>query len=259
MSGVEHFHLTGRIANMSDEEQANLVDSISALYSDIQILRKREHPESIEDACDILMKIASNLAGFYRIAFGDMCENNCFVSTETLKANMENNAITFVDITMMKVIESCILHCHKMRKTSNDNMDLNMSLIDHGINLLFSVYAWIHFEVYALPIMTNITTEESVNVTIKKRVAQAAEGRYSQGRKLYERARNVARTLWDNGSPKDHIEMRDYLISEYLPTGHVKSPFANFNKDIGFSASGLLRELRMLAKELNRGDLIRRH
>ena len=88
---------------------------------------------------------------------------------------------------------------------------------------------------------------------IKAVSKRATDERYLAGRELYKEACEIVRNEWNNGSTKDHRIMKNYLTREYE---NGKSRFSKFDKKCGYTEGGLLKQLKDLAKEMNRPDLI---
>jgi hypothetical protein len=91
---------------------------------------------------------------------------------------------------------------------------------------------------------------------IKAISKRATDEKYLPGRQLYKEALDIAKSKWEQGSFLKHHQMKKYLIKEYRNGESLKSPFAIFDPDCGYTEKGLLERLKGLAKEMHRPDLI---
>jgi hypothetical protein len=101
--------------------------------------------------------------------------------------------------------------------------------------------------------IANTAFQAGVDHSKKHTSKMATDIKYAPGREIYKEALEIAQRMWEEGSLLKHHQMKRFLVKEYQ---NGISEFAKFDVDCGYTDKGLLNQLKALANEMNRPDLI---
>ena len=146
-----------------------------------------------------------------------------------------------------------------MTSITNISSNTNLSslevhdLVIHGVTLLNTLNAWMAQEIHLIPDTVSYVHKKAEKESRRKVSQNAVAKKNEPNQEFKEKAANVAKKLWEDGSELRHNKMVNFLMN-YIDDNGIK-PFACLpNKS---SSANVLREtVKEVAIKLNRRDLI---